>query len=102
EFRCAGQPKAVEEPATVELDGSLEVALTDSQLELGYIARRQIGIGSQLLHAEEQLVGGEVASPRIQGLRERSPTGLLVGVGPEQREQLVACDPSLTRTGDES
>jgi hypothetical protein len=95
EFVGAGQVESVEERAVVEIHGALVFAAREGGRKLRDVARGERRIQPQILRADYGFFHAEIAAQRIERLRQRARTALVVGVGPQEAQQLFARDAPL-------
>jgi hypothetical protein len=96
-----GHAEAVEERPGVVRGRRLEPPGPHVGVEGEHVAGGDVGVQPQLVHAEHEVVARQVAPQRVERLVEGAARRLGLGVGPEQREQLLARDPPIARPRDE-
>jgi hypothetical protein len=73
------------------------LALGNGTLELGDVTRDDVGIQSEVLRADDDILGAEIAAYGIERFGERRARAFVVGVGPEERDDLVARHAAFAR-----
>src|SRR5205807_480139 len=97
EFNRILEMKSIQKRAMVERHRRGEIAGGDRGLELTSIARDDRRIERQRCRADDDLIGPELTSKGIHGLLERMTRALLVALGPEMEEELVAAEAGWPR-----
>ena len=99
ELRCPRQTEAVKEGAGVPCRCVFQLPSGQRRLELRHVARDQLRVEPELAGAEKDVIGPEILAQGIERLIEYPPRPLLLGVGPEVGEHLVAGEPLLAGGG---
>jgi hypothetical protein len=96
ELVVAGEMKAVEEWSRVDAYRVFRPARANSGGVLGDVARDELRVEPQIFHPDDRFVGSELLTECVDALGDRSAGALLVGVGPDQRGELLTRDPAVT------
>ena len=81
--------------------GVLWPARANSRGELGDVAGDELRVEPQLLHADDRFVGAKLLTERVDALRDRPTSTLVVGVRPHEGGELLARDASVTGAREE-
>lgn len=95
------QKESVEEWAIIHRDGCVELSGILRALEVPDVARDSRSVQSDRATGEEQVVRAERTARGVQRLRQRVARALEIDVWPEQPDELVARDATLTTRGDD-
>jgi hypothetical protein len=77
------------------------VATRERGVECFRVAPENLVIDAQILSADERIVATEIPAQRVERLCHDAAALLLVGIRPEEREQLAAGCTALTAAGDD-
>src|SRR5512138_3284061 len=93
--------ESIEELAVVHADGRFVIRSTNRLFEISYVTGQRLVVDRQLGRSADDFARAQVAAQQKDRLRERMPGMFLIRFRPEESQQLVAADASVSGDGED-